>query len=321
MSNSSRVTLGLVVALTVGAHASHAEAQPQAQGFAVERFYPSAPEGGWFVMDDLDLHGGLGAALELTSGYARNPLRLSDGSQRLAVVSDTAFVEIGAAVTYDRFRLYLDLTSPLAILGKSGTIGGYAFTAPPVDLGQSPDTLSDTRIGFDARIFGQPGGAFRLGAGAQLFVPGGARSDYDTDDTFRAMFRLLFAGDARGFTYAGHVGVHIRPLDDAPTPGSPRGHELLFGLAAGPTFPIGRAGTWRVVIGPEIWGATAFRTFFGEGGTAVEGLLSSRFEGPIADGLSLRVKLGSGIGSDQQFGAPDWRAVCGIEMSYPGQKP
>jgi len=39
-----------------------------------------------------------------------------------------------------------------------------------VNPGVDPDTLSDYRIGFDARILGQPGGRFRLGAGAQLII-------------------------------------------------------------------------------------------------------------------------------------------------------
>src|SRR5579864_6185767 len=92
---------------------SNAEAQQPPQGFAVERFYPSAPGGGWMVMDDLDMHGGLGGVIAISSGYARRPLQVatSDGSQRLDVVSDQAFADVGFAVTYDRYRLSLDLDS------------------------------------------------------------------------------------------------------------------------------------------------------------------------------------------------------------------
>jgi hypothetical protein len=53
---------------------SLADAQQQAQGFAVERFYPSAPGSGWFVLDDVNMSGGLGGAISLTTGYSRNPL-------------------------------------------------------------------------------------------------------------------------------------------------------------------------------------------------------------------------------------------------------
>src|ERR1035438_2898827 len=82
----------------------------QAQGFALERFYPSAPGGGWFVMDDLNISGGLGGAVSLGAGYSRNPLVISgsSGSQRVALVSAESFVDIGVAATYDRYRLYLN---------------------------------------------------------------------------------------------------------------------------------------------------------------------------------------------------------------------
>jgi len=102
---------------------SRAQAQPQAQGFAVERFYPSAPGAGWFVMDALDMQGGLGGAMALTLGYARNPLRISDGSQGLSVVSDEASANFGFALTYSRFRLSLNMDMPFVITGGSGMAG------------------------------------------------------------------------------------------------------------------------------------------------------------------------------------------------------
>src|ERR1700742_4546602 len=79
-----------------------ATAQQQPAGFAVERLYQSAPGGGWFVMDDLDISGRLGGAVSVSSGYARNPLVITDGKQALAVVSGQAFLDIGGAVTYNR---------------------------------------------------------------------------------------------------------------------------------------------------------------------------------------------------------------------------
>lgn len=303
-----------VVILTASAFASRVGAQQPAQGFAVERFYPSAPGGGWFVMDDLDMHGDLGGAMALTTSYSKNPLRVSSGPFRPAVVSDRAFTDFGFAAMYDRFRLYLNLDVPLVTKGQSGTIGAYQFSAPSLDLGENPDTLSDVRMGLDARILGNAQGPFRLGAGAQLFVPSGHRSDYDTDGTYRAMGRFLFAGDDRPFTYAGHVGVHARPLDDSPTPESPLGSELLFGLAGGAKIPVLGNRSLALVVGPEIYGATAFRSFFGATSTAVEGLLTGRLEGTADDGPQLRVKLGTGAGINPHIGAPEWRLVFAIEL-------
>ena len=114
-------------------------------------------------------------------------------------------------------------------------------------------------------------------------------------------------------SYAGQLGVHIRPLDDAPTPGSPQGSELLFGAAAGTRFRVGTGGTAarRRARGLR---ADAFRSFFGKDTTGLEGLLSARLEGTADDGGQLRVKLGAGGGLDPHFGAPEWRVVFAVEL-------
>src|ERR1700722_7164711 len=86
-------TAGLLV---LGAWPSRADAQQQTQGFAVERFYPPAPGGGWFVMDDVNISGGLGGAISLTTGYSRNSLEITSpgGTQRLILLSNEAFADV-----------------------------------------------------------------------------------------------------------------------------------------------------------------------------------------------------------------------------------
>lgn len=291
--------------------ASRAEAQQAAQGFAVERLYTAAPGAGWWIMDDLAIRGGPGGAIALSGGYARRPLRVSP----VSVISAQAFVELGLAVTYERLRVHLELDKPMLVRGESGVARGYAFTAPSIDAGNAPDLLSDVRVGVDTRVLGEATSAVRVGVGAQLLVPSGERAAYVTDDTYRAMARVLFAGDAGPFAYAGHVGAHVRPLDDAPAPGSPHGGELLFGVAAGPRFALGTA--WRLVAGPEIFGETALRSLFASRRTGVEGLLTGRLEGARERGSQLRLKLGAGAGLHADFGAPQWRAVLGIELFAP----
>ena len=327
MSSSSRqLLLGVALLACLTASASRASAQV-AQGFALDRFYPSPAGAGWFVMDDLDTHGGLGGALALTTGYARNPLRLEDGIQQLAVVSSEAFINFGLAATYDRWRVYLDLRMPLYIAGQSGTIGGAVYTAPRtmltsspptfsgrVTLASNPDTLSDPRVGVEGRLFGAAGGRFRLGLSAELIAPNGERDAYDTDGTFRAMIRALTAGDLGRLRYAAQLGVHIRPLDEGSIPGAPQGSELLFGAAAGGEVGAWRGGALALIIGPEIFGASAFRSLFGSTTTALEGMLTGRLEEIAGRGAALRLKLGAGAGINQDFGAPEWRAVLAIEI-------
>jgi hypothetical protein len=293
-----------------------ARAQLQAQGFAVERFYPAAPGGGWMVMDELNMQGRLGGVVAISSGYAYKPLQLTtpDGSQHLSVIKHQGFADVGVAVTHEKVRLYLNLTSPLIIMGQSGALGGYQFTDPDVSVGRIPDLISDARVGFDARLIGDANSPFRFGLGAQLIIPNGNRSDYDTDGKFRGMLRALFAGDTGLLTSAAQLGVHIRTLDDSPVPGSPRGSELLYGIAVGPKFAVASDSSIRAVIGPEIYGETAFKSFLGSTTTALEGLITGRVEGKRKQGSQLRLKLSTGRGLHQQFGAPEWRVVIGVEM-------
>ncbi len=288
--------------------------QTTPSGFAVERLYLSAPGAGWFVMDDLNLSGRLGGAVSLTSGYERNPLVITSGNQAVAVVSQQSYFTIGGALTYERFRAYLSLPFPVLVTGKSGTIanatGTYQFTAPNLTLGTTPDEIGDTMLGFDARLLGRPGDLFRLGAGAQLIAPSGSRSDSVSDARYRGMLRLLAAGDSGAFRYAGQVGVHLRPLNDAPVPGSPNGNELLYGIAGGEKFPSTNG--WAVIVGPEIFGQTAVHSFF-NGETGTEALLTARLEQTSTE-HNLRLKLGVGHALRQNFGAAQWRVVFGVEL-------
>ncbi|HEX8953243.1 MAG TPA: hypothetical protein VF945_15420, partial [Polyangia bacterium] len=116
------------------------------------------------------------------------------------------------------------------------------------------------------------------------------------------------------FTWAAQLGVHIRPLDDSPTPGSPKGSELLFGVAAGARLPLGHGTTFVAVVGPELWGATAYRAFFAANGTALEALFAGRLETTRGERANVRIKLGVGAGLDPRFGAAAWRLVAGVEL-------
>lgn len=291
---------------------SLAVAQQPITGFAVERFYPSAPGGGWFVMDDINISGGLGGAISLTTGYSHNPLIVTspDSKRRLALVSSEAFLDVGMSATYNRYRVYVNLPMPLLVSGNSGMLGPLQLTAPSVNLGTNPDTISDSRVGFDVRLLGKPGDAFRLGGSAQLIIPSGFRSDYVTDNRYRGMLRILAAGEVGAFSYAGQFGVHLRPVEGSLPPGGPNGNELLFGVSAGRRLWARKR--WVVVAGPEIFGETAVHKSVGDQ-TGLEGLLTGRLEG-TGDGKHLRFKLGIGHGLVQQFGAPQWRILISVEV-------
>lgn len=327
MRSSNRILLSCLVASVSLLWTSHVGAQQQVQGFAVDRLYQSAPGAGWVVMDTLDTHGGLGGVAALSTWYAHDPLRLrtTDGVQRLTVVSDQAMLGFAFAATYQRWKLYLNLDMPLAIGGNEGTVGGYQLAAPASGQQSTPsgvnpstttDAFADARVGLDVRIVGRPGDPFRLGAGGQLLIatPNTVTGEYLTDGALRAMGRLLVAGDIGMFAYAGQLGVHIRPRDDSPSPGGPQGSELLFGIAAGPRWRLGDRARWAFLAGPEIFGQTAFRSFFGTGSFGVESLVSARLEETGQDGAQLRFKVAGGPGLEQRFGTPEWRVFLGVEI-------
>jgi hypothetical protein len=240
----------------------------------------------------------LGGAISLTTGYSRNPFVVSDGAQRLIVVANEAFADVGLAVTYHRFRVYLNIPLPLEVAGNSGRVGPFQVAAPSLNIAHNPDTISDSRLGFDMRLLGKPGSSFRLGAGAQLIIPSGARADYVTDGRYGGMFRVLPAGDVGRFSYAGQFGGHIRPAEDLLLPGSPNGNELLFGVSAGRRFSV-RSG-WDMLVGPEFFGETAIHSN-SNGQTGFEGLLTTRLE-RTGDRPHLRFRIGIGHGIVEHYG-------------------
>ncbi len=313
MPSSSATVCAVVLAASLACLPASVLAQQPYPGFAVERLDLAAPGAGWLGLDSLDMHGALGGVMAFTLGYSHNPLQIRDGGTTLPAVSDQAFADIGLALTFHRFRLWANFTSPLWITGQGGTVDGYTVTAPSVDPASHPDLISDVRLGIAARVLGEAVSAIRLGVSAELFVPNGNPTDDVTDGTFRAMFRVHVAGDFGHFTYAAHVGLHLRPLDTFPVPEAPQGSEFIAGLGAGARWTVGAQRDLAVIVGPEILGATALRAAFGGTSTALEALLGARIEGTRDAGMQLRFKLGAGAGLDPHFGAPDWRVLVGIE--------
>jgi hypothetical protein len=78
-----------------------------------------------------------------------------------------------------------------------------------------------------------------------------------------------------------------------------------------------------VIVGPELWGESAFEAFFQSGATGLEALMTARLESTRAEGPQFRVKLGMGGGLVPELGTPEWRMVIGVEMfgSMPKNKP
>lgn len=311
MRNTSAVVL---VAASAIASTQRAHAQRPVDGFASERLFLSAPGAGFIVLDDLRWEDGLGGALSLSLGYAHRAvvIRSSDGATTLPVVEHQTLADLGVAVSYDRFRLYTHLSSPLYVAGRSGTVDGLAFSAPAANLDQNPDTIADVQLGFETRLLGRAADPLKIGVSGVLIFPSGTRADYLSDGTYRGATAAMIAGDAAGLSYAARVGAHIRPLDESPARGAPRGSELLFGGAIGRTLPIATA---HIVLGPELYGATAFGSLFGSDTTALEALLTGRIEASRGSAARFAIKFGIGAGIQPRFGAPQWRAILGFDLA------
>jgi len=305
---SSELLAGAALGAILLSSSGAAHAQAAAPGFAIERFQPVAPGGAWFVMDSLDIHGDFTGGMSTTVGYERDPLRIGS----LSVVHERALADFAFAAEYDRYRFSVAFEMPLVTRGTSGGARGVIYQGPNFDPGSRPDLLSDARLGLDVRLVGKAHGAFRAGVSGQLFVPNGTREDYVTDDTYRAMFRVLAAGDYLALTWAAHAGVHVRPRDESDVPGAPRGSELLLGAAAGARFDLDDDAV--MTIGPELFGATAFSPILASRATALEVLFGGRVEGHVGERTILRGKLGVGGGLDAQFGAPAWRTLLSVEV-------
>lgn len=307
---SSKLAAAGVLALFT-ACAATAEAQPTARGFGADRLYNSAPGSGWVVLDDLEMHGGLGGAMTVAAEYARDPFHVPNGNSRLNVVSSQAFANVGFAATFERFKIYANFISPIESLGYSGVADGIRYQAPHLTLSSNPDTIADFRLGFNLRFIGRYDGPLRLGLQFQLWIPSGERSDYVSDQYYRAFNRLLLAGDLGLWDYAAHLGVQDRTAVDL-VPGGPRGTEMVFGAAVGHRFTL--APRTAFCMGPELFGQTAFREFFGHYTTGVELLYTMRVDWGNPLSPRLRLKASAGGGLDAQFGTPAWRTVFSLDV-------
>jgi OmpA-OmpF porin, OOP family len=290
-------------ALTLFLSGGTAHAQT-ASGFALDRFDPAERGSDWFANESLDLRGHLRPALGLVIDGAYRPLVVynADDSVRSSIVRNQVIGHVGGSlVLWNRLRV--GVNAPIAIFqdGHTGTLNGITYA--------SPDTPSfgDVRVGGDVRLLGEYGSVFTLAAGAQLFLPTGARGGFTGDGSVRVQPRVAAAGDVGPFTYAARVAVQYRGLDDGI--GSTKlGSEMTFGAAAGL-----RALDRRLTIGPELFGSTVITgdQVFAARSTPVEGLLGAHLQ------LAKDWKLGAGLGAGltRGLGAPVYRVLASVEWA------
>jgi OmpA-OmpF porin, OOP family len=280
----------------------------QVEGFAVNRFEPSARGSDWFVNDSLDLRGSANVAAGAVFDWAYQPLVLyesgdADGRSLGDVLTDQVVVHPGASVMVDdRYRLAVSLPVVLYQRGDEEVRQFSQAASAPEGAG-----LGDLRLSADLRLIGRYGEVFTAAAGLQVHVPTGKRSALASDETFRFTPRVLVAGDGAGLVYAAKLGFAYRPLD-----------EVFEGLQLGSEAVFSVAGGVRVndvfVFGPELYGSTVVTNGakpFAQRGTPLELLLGLHVT------LAEHWQLGSGLGPGftRADGTPSMRVVLSIEFA------
>jgi outer membrane protein OmpA-like peptidoglycan-associated protein len=291
------VTVGLPLALAATLAAPSASAQ--ATGFTANRYEPAESGSDWFENDSLDLRGKVRPAFGLTLEYAKDNVDLiaGDGSIQQRLVADQLFLHLGASlVLVDRIRLGLSL--PLALY-QMGFSGGAGTPNPP-----SKAAVGDLRAGADLRLLGEYGDPFQLALGGQVWVPTGPVSQYTGDGVARGEPHLLIAGDLLDFAYAVHFGYEVRGLKGT-FQGTQFGNELAAGIALGL-----RIADKKLLLGPELNTWTLATDAFKSQTSPTEILLGGHYrQGDWKFGA------GIGVGFQQAFGSPGFRAILGVDWT------
>ncbi|WP_224365053.1 OmpA family protein [Hyalangium versicolor] len=177
--------------------------------------------------------------------------------------------------------------------------------------------VSDPRIGFMVRLYGQPGrSAFSASLGGTLWVP--LRKFFDgtaahtSDLEARMLSKLVLSGARSSLRWSVTGGFLLRPeahLGELPVPeGSTAGSEAQLGASLQYVHPAG-----RFALGPEAFYATlitprayAFKPFY----SSLDALLGLH----VRLGERLRIGVGAGAGLQRQPGTPTFRLL--VRMSY-----
>ena len=304
------VATGSMIAVTAGETAAHAQnVVPPAvgtattqRGFAINRFNISERGSEWFALDSLDFRGNLRFAIGVTGEAAFKPIAIPQPEGHATVVSDQFYVHLSASlIIADTVRIGIDSPFLLQQTGHDANIGLTHYSHP------SKVQLGDGRVSLDVRLLNNYGDKFTLVAGAQLFNPAGARSQYSGDDESRGVFHLIGAGDIGNFTYSASLGIMLRN-GNYQFADQVIGDEAQWGAAVGL-----RLANRKLLIGPEFYGSTIISSphFFAYKETPME-LLGSVHYMPADD---WRIGAGAGPGLSPAYGTPDVRVLASIEWA------
>jgi outer membrane protein OmpA-like peptidoglycan-associated protein len=279
-------------------------ARAQNQGFAVERFEPTAAGEWTFAVDHpwytrhLDFFAG-----GMTLDYAHDPLvfgMLASGklTPTEAVIAHALTGHIDLAGSF-LDRVLLNVSLPVTLLERGNAVAGVTPLAGAA--------VGDPRLGLMLRLWGQPlQQAFSIHVGADFWIPVAAAQNHAGDGTLRALPKLVVAGVSHRLSWsllAGYQYRHEASIGTLPAGnGNSVGSELRFGAALAYADVVR-----RFSIGPEatfttaVTAGRAFSRYF----SSSEVYLGARYN--IVRQVELGVAGGLGIGAEP--GTPEARAI------------
>lgn len=290
---------GMAVVLGVLAQ----ETSAGAQGFALNRYEPSAAGDPFFGVASPATPGHVVPRLALIGDYAHAPLviRPASGGDGSKLVSDQLFLHLNASLAlFDRLLLNVNVPFLLATGGDSPTAGGTTFTSP------NSAAVGDIRLGARVRLFGEPRDPLQIAFEARLWAPSGSRSEFTGDGRTRFAPLAVVGGEVESVVWTASIGPSLRP--DRRLLDVSLGTELTFGAGVAV-----RVLDKHLQVGPELYGATVVGgagNAFARNATGAELLLGAKYR---VDAWVMGLGVGPGLGVG--VGVPDVRALASVAYS------
>jgi large repetitive protein len=300
----SRSRAGVVLAVLLVVTAA-ARVEAEEGGVTLDQYRAAETTADGFAISRPDDLGHLRFCAQLHLDYANDPLvwevEQGDRSTENASVVEHQFV--------GHFAFALGLIDRLVVY--AGLPVSFVMTGDDVASAPAPEgtNVGDFYLGLRARIWGDPGDLFAIGAQATLTAPtAGAMADtlaYAGEQSFTGHLEVM--GELRVSRVRITLDVGARFRDPMRLSTLTVGHELTYGL--GLTVDI----VERWLLGQlEIYGATTFERFADRESSPLEALIG----GIVTIGPSWRIGLAAGPGLSRGYGSPDARVVLNLGYSW-----
>jgi len=254
-------------------------------------------------------------AAQLHLDYGLNPLvyeaRLGHpGSEIEAIVQHQLTGTLGFAYGLsDRFVVFAGL--PIVLVMNGAADAAAATYGVPSATGAG---LGDVYLGAGARVVGEDGGDYVIGAQLTLTLPSGGAA-YRGDRSLSVHPELL--GEVHlgaGARLVLNLGALIRDPTSSSASNLEFGHELTYGAGVAiPVWTDPAASTTHLDAHAQLYGASTFSLLGENGATDLEATAGLKFfhESGVVAGLA------AGPGLMRGFGSPDLRAIASVGWAMP----